>query len=339
LRRLNLRQEAASEFREAAAAARKAGEHGFAGSALSSLGGALRDLGDYSGAATAYLQAAGLLWEAGEEAEADQALEDLASMLKKLGHVAPTDLVRATEGYPAASVTMIDLSVALRWRGRLNEAMSLCEQAVNEARAGGDLLAEGAAADQLSATLLALKRHDEATECARGAVTIAQQAASRRQEVTAWNRLGSCLRETGHWEESAAAIGTAVEIATDLDRPYALAGSVAGLARTLAAAHRRDDAIEAWARTARLYHGISRELAAQAQYALSWCLLEDRRYDEAIEAALGAHRIFIARDEYWRSGLARGVAWRATWLRRWGRLVRRPRRDRETRPSEGSISP
>jgi tetratricopeptide (TPR) repeat protein len=319
LRRLNRLAEAAHKFGEAAAAAREAGEHGLAGFALSSLGNALRDLHQYAGAATAYLQAASLLWEAGEESEADQVLDNLGKTIKKLGRFDPAEMVIATGGYPPARVVMTDLSVVLRWRGRFDEAASLCRQAIDDARTSGDRRAEGAATAQLSAVSLCLKRHAEAAESARAAIVIAQEAGSRRDEAVSWNRLGHSLAAAGRRDEATDAFRAAVESTADLDARYALAGSLANLGGHLTVAGDRDEAFDALTRAADLYHDTSRRREAEVAAGLAWWLLKEKRYDEAIQAADRAQKIFWARDQ----SLMTGFALRIKWLARLRRQLRR----------------
>lgn len=315
--------EATDLLRESAALARETGDKSLAGFAFDDLGDVLKDRNQLKGAATAYLQAASLLWEAKQERDADRSFENLCQVLKKLPHPDPSELLRATEGYPPARLVLTDLGLAIAQLGRLEEAAALCRQAIDTSRADHDRRAEVEAVCSLSSVLRGQKRYDEAAAAAREAIAIAKVAGMLRGEATAWKRLGDCLLGTQQLDQAVEAYSTSVQITTELGSPYARAGSLARLASSLSAADRRDEAIKVYALAVELYHETSREREAWTAIALGWQLLTARRYDEAISMVRRAERIFDARGEYRAGGTALGIRWIAM-CRRWTRhLIRR----------------
>lgn len=319
LRRLKRFGEAAGAFTESAQSFLAERNLSEAGTALNNLGGVLRDGGARTAAAVAFLEANSLLWSAGEEAAADRALESLSTTLKKLPRSAAPEIIAAAAPLIGETSAMTDLSIPLTWLDRFDEAEALCLQAVNRSQDDGDRHMEGVAAERLSSALRGLKRYEQALDSAQRALAIALETSDLPYQASAWNKIGHCRLAMDQRDEAVAAFGTAATLYTDLGSRYHLGGSLASIGRVLANEHRWDEAAAVFHEAVAAYHDApSRKDEAWTAISLAYSRHRAGRYDDAIEAARRAARIFDARGEYMNKGVAYNIIWRAK-LRRFRR--------------------
>jgi len=173
---------------------------------------------------------------AGRPQEAEEAFRLSLAAWEQLG---ATDHARVVEG---------DLGAALRQQNRLIEAEPLLRRALAAAAAAQHHHNELGWRLELGNTLCFMARHDEAEEVARTGLSLARRQGKVSHAGGLLTVLANVAENRGHYDESLRLHRQALGLSQQLDDPEAEALDHKNLGNLAHRFHRRDEALEAYAR-------------------------------------------------------------------------------------------
>jgi tetratricopeptide (TPR) repeat protein len=224
-------------------AARRLGDRGREGDALTNLGGALQEARRFEEAITACQDAAAIYRETGDRHHEGIALNNLGVALRwarrfEEAITACQDaaaIYRETGDRRGEGDALTILGNALQDMGRLEEAITACQDAAAIYRETGDRHHEGMALNNLGLTLGWVRRFEEAITACQDAAAIFRETGDRHGEGMALGSLGLVLQEMGRFEEAITACQDAAAIFRETGDPHLERNALDGLEAARAA--------------------------------------------------------------------------------------------------------
>ncbi|TMR38176.1 tetratricopeptide repeat protein [Actinomadura geliboluensis] len=131
-----------------------------------------------------------------------------------------------------------------RWLGRLDDAKQHHVETARLARKSGDTLAEASAAEHHGATLIRMRRHEEALQILQGGLALYQALPSHpRGEALLRRQLGIALSQLGHHDEASTQFTAAEAVFNRLGEPYPRSQLAVNQAEAAARTGRLDEAL------------------------------------------------------------------------------------------------
>ena len=275
LREMRRFEEAVAAHRDALVICQETGNHHAAGLTLINLGAALREVRRFEEAISVIQEAAAIFRETGDRLGEGQALGNLGNALREVR--------------------------------RFEEAIIAHQEAVAIFRETGDRQAEGIALVNLGAALQEVRRFEEAIIAHQDAAAIFRETGDRLGEGQALGNLGVALREVRRFEEAIIAHQDAVAIFRETGDRHAEGLALVNLGVALREVRRFEEAIIAHQDAAGIFRETGdRHAEGQALGNLGVALREVRRFEEAIIAHQDAVAIFRETGDRHAEGQALG---------------------------------
>jgi tetratricopeptide (TPR) repeat protein len=295
--------------------ARRLSDRHSEGTALNSLGVALREVRRFEEAITACQDAAAIFRETGDRHGEGKALTNLGVALREVRRfeeaiTADQDaaaIFRETGDRHGEGNALNNLGAALQEVRRFEEAITADQDAATIYRETGDRHGQGIALNNLGAALQEVQRFKEAITAHQDAATIYRETGDRHGQGSALVNLGVALRNVGRFEEAITADQDAAAIFRETGDRHGEGNALNNLGNALQQARRFQEAISAHQDAAAIYRETGdRHGQGMALNSLGVALEEVRRFEEAITADQDAAAIFREIGDQHGEGIALG---------------------------------
>ena len=283
------------------AAARRTGDRGREGLALTCLGTAYGELRRFEEAVDCHQQSLAILRETGDRHGEGKALDNLGTSYGELRrfeeavecHQRAAAIFRETGDRDGEGLALTNLGLAYRELRRFEEAVDCYEQDIAICRETGDWHREGTALANLGGAYGELRRFEEAVDCHQQSLAIFQETGDRHGEGKALDNLGGAYGGLGRSEEAVDCHQQSLAILRETGDRHGEGKALDNLGTSYGELRRFEEAVECHQRAAAIFRETGdRHAEGLPLTNLGTAYHELRRFEEAVDCYQQAAAIF-----------------------------------------------